>query len=236
MTGSSGQRIIFDFNKNQYSGSSCFQSTLRRNEQRVPNTNDSFRVDIHDRKKGVSINFQSATTNKTPMVMVTLRQCDDIALDRKVLPINIYAATMALGLFDLKKFCKKFLMPCLQVKWSKNNELKLHLNKPLVKDLIRQCNQRTSEDQTTFMSPSHEGSILHGGLQACSSHHLTSCYGETAVTAGLSHKTGTLPLLKQKQYMGGREYDLEADFNFDSRQICFSVSLGGSSAVLHKYV
>jgi hypothetical protein len=47
------------------------------------------------------------------MVMVTLRQCDEIALDRKVLPINIYAATMAFGLFDLKKFCKKILMPCL---------------------------------------------------------------------------------------------------------------------------
>ena len=47
------------------------------------------------------------------MVMVTLRQCDEIALDRKVLPINIYAATMAFGLFVLKKFCKKIMMHCL---------------------------------------------------------------------------------------------------------------------------
>jgi hypothetical protein len=50
-----------------------------------------------------------------PMVLVTLKEKDE-AVDQKVIPIDLYEATMTLQLYDLKKFCKKYLMPCLEFK------------------------------------------------------------------------------------------------------------------------
>jgi len=44
--------------------------------------------------------------------MITLLK-NTVAVDRKILPIDIYAGAMAVGLFDLDKFCHEWLMPCL---------------------------------------------------------------------------------------------------------------------------
>lgn len=46
--------------------------------------------------------------------MVTLLNKQKV-LDRKILPINIYAGAMYAGLFDLHVFCTDWIMPCLTI-------------------------------------------------------------------------------------------------------------------------
>jgi len=79
------------------------------------------------------------------MIMVTL-QHNNVATDRKIFPIDIYSATMALGLFDLTKFCKDYIMPCLEIKERKDQTLKLKIHEKEMLDLIAKCEQKTESD------------------------------------------------------------------------------------------
>jgi len=79
------------------------------------------------------------------MLMVTLFLKEE-SIDRKVLPIDIYSATMALGLFDLEQFCKIWLMPCLGIKERKNGSLRLQIKEKLLVDLITKFESKSKED------------------------------------------------------------------------------------------
>lgn len=50
---------------------------------------------IHDKKKDVKISFQPAKANLLPMVLVTLKEKDE-TVDQKVIPLDLYEATMTL--------------------------------------------------------------------------------------------------------------------------------------------
>lgn len=178
---------------------------------------DSFRVLIHDKSKAVQVSFQSAKANQKPMVLVTLLE-REVPVDRKVIPIDIYEATMTLQLYDLKKFCKKWLMPCLEFRrLRQDNSLQLHVSEAMIKSLIEKCEQKRVSAGTSI-----KASEL---LQPSSTPILRSI---ASAKSEQQPSSGILELIKRSQVISGKQYDLEAAFNFNQRAICFKASREGT--------
>jgi hypothetical protein len=77
--------------------------------------------------------------------MVTLVKVSS-PIDRKIIPIDLYSATMAFGLFDIQQFCSDYLKPCFKIKEKLDGTLRLKIDENLLGVLITQCNQRVSQD------------------------------------------------------------------------------------------
>jgi hypothetical protein len=67
--------------------------------------------------------------------MVTLVKVSS-PVDRKIIPIDLYSATMAFGLFDIQQFCQEHLKPCFKIKEKLDGSLRLKIEENLLRELI----------------------------------------------------------------------------------------------------
>lgn len=93
---------------------------------------------------------------KKHYIMVTL-QTKGKALDRKIIPINIYAGALYAGLYDLQMFCKDWIMPCLSIQGKS-----LVLNEFAVKEL---CQKLDSDSTRIVQQPILYQSTNTGAIQ-----------------------------------------------------------------------
>jgi hypothetical protein len=91
------------------------------------------------------VQFQPAVVNRKNFLFVSLLKLSQHkkALDKKILPIDVYSGCLALSYYDIAQFCKSLVMPCISVTFNPGQKPMLQVSGEKLEELQRLIQLKT---------------------------------------------------------------------------------------------